>query len=844
MSLKVFIIVTALTVSVLSSLLSAVSVYRILLQQSEDFAIEASQQLAHQTFQSMYQIMRRGWTRAELLDFTSALEKESGALSISVHRGRKVTDLFGPLPEKKHPEVEWALSEGKDVTLRKGSSIVYVKVLKARRECLACHANATEGDVLGAVRVEQNLSSELGKARKVAALFSFGVALLPLSGAIFVILFLSSKLNRAVLQLERNIGEVNKISDLSKVDFSTVKTGFQELDKISRQVEILVEKLKKTAVDKEVLEFEMMLLEKFIITSEVLTDWQEFIVESLKEVSRIIKFAYFFTVFMSEENSFEAFVFWNCHDTETVRTRVEEDIRYGLEKVGLLSTDSHLVYHHRSINGRLGIVELDQVEVLAKKLVLERPIVGGAVGIGVYMMESKDLSKRIAVESLLSTLLNVIGSVKAIHRFTKEIEYYATRDPLTELYNQRVFWELLSYEVDRARRHQYKFALLVVDVDNFKVINDSYGHTFGDMFLRHVAALLLSSLRREDIVARYGGDEFVAILPYTDETGAYTAALRILDAFEREGMTAPDGRTVRATASIGVAVFPDHGEDPRHLFSVADEMMYKVKRSGKHGVRIPSVEDLDEIAHELARKNVMVMSAVEEGRVIPYFQPIADCSTLKVVAYEVLARIEEKDGSVIPAGKFIDIAESLSLVFKLDLMVFEKACRVLFDKFKNDDIKLFFNISPKALVLSNYLSDMKRILREIGLDPARIVFEITERETVRNLELLKKFVAELKMEGFQFAIDDFGSGFSSFAYVKHFPIDYIKVEGEFVRELKRSRVDYALVNSAVTLARILNIKTIAEFVESSETLDVLRAIGVDMAQGFYIGKPLRPEDII
>ncbi|MFN3505816.1 MAG: GGDEF domain-containing protein, partial [Caldimicrobium sp.] len=186
-----------------------------------------------------------------------------------------------------------------------------------------------------------------------------------------------------------------------------------------------------------------------------------------------------------------------------------------------------------------------------------------------------DYTKEIAIEAVLSSLLNVIGSVKAIHKYTKELEFYATRDSLTSLYNQRVFWELLTYEIERAKRFNYKFAVLLLDLDNFKVINDTYGHLFGDQFLKEMASLLENNKRKGDILARYGGDEFVFILPLCDLSQAVSVAERIRENLKVYKIKAPDGKELSITTTISIVIFPDHAETPKDLFAIADTLLYK-----------------------------------------------------------------------------------------------------------------------------------------------------------------------------------------------------------------------------------------------------------------------------
>ncbi|MCD8491449.1 MAG: bifunctional diguanylate cyclase/phosphodiesterase, partial [Geovibrio sp.] len=387
---------------------------------------------------------------------------------------------------------------------------------------------------------------------------------------------------------------------------------------------------------------------------------------------------------------------------------------------------------------------------------------------------------RLVVDSILTTLMNVVGSVKAIHLYTKDVEFFATRDPLTNLHNQRMFWDLLKAETKRAERHKSWFSLVVLDFDNFKLINDVYGHAFGDKLLQRFAERLRSTSREEDIVARYGGDEFTLILPEADEENAYTVVQRIKENLDAVNVLAPDGKNIKATTSIGIASYPFHADEDKKLFLVASNMMYKAKREGKNRICAPTGEDIINSLKEMGVKNQIILNAIENKSLIPYFQPIMSLTDNSVSVHELLMRIPV-NGRIMPAAEFIDDAEAMGVMHRMDLMLMEKA----FAEIRKAGYKgfLFINLSPKSLMMEEFAVQILSLTLKYGIDKSKIVFEITERETVKNISLLAHFIMKLKNEGFMFAIDDFGSGFSSFHYIKNFPIDFIKIEGDFIRNI-------------------------------------------------------------
>jgi EAL domain-containing protein (putative c-di-GMP-specific phosphodiesterase class I) len=283
-----------------------------------------------------------------------------------------------------------------------------------------------------------------------------------------------------------------------------------------------------------------------------------------------------------------------------------------------------------------------------------------------------------------------------------------------------------------------------------------------------------------------------------------------------------------------MAIYPLHADNVKDMFLFADNMMYKAKSAGKHQVAMPNEEEVAEVFRDMTQTTVQVVTAINEGRIVPFFQPIMDLQGNRIVAFEVLSRLA-LEGQHIEAGRFIEYAEKAGVIHRLDSMVMEKALRAAAAaKFRG---YIFMNLSPRALALSDFMATLKHIVAECGIDPGQIVFEITERDTVKNIVVLEKLVGELKLAGFKLAIDDFGSGFSSFQYLRRFPVDFLKIEGDFIIRILENQKDRAFVQTMHTLAADLGIKVIAEHVETQEVLDELRRMGIENAQGYFIGRP-------
>ncbi|MEK6744126.1 MAG: EAL domain-containing protein [Nitrospirota bacterium] len=434
-------------------------------------------------------------------------------------------------------------------------------------------------------------------------------------------------------------------------------------------------------------------------------------------------------------------------------------------------------------------------------------------------------------------VVSTVVLLRSLTKYVKEAESFTTRDPLTGLYNQHTFWDLLQYETQRSMRQKYKFSLLHIDVDNFKIINDTYGHEVGDRFLKDFSDILRAAVRKGDIPARFAGDNFTAILPVCDEEQAYVVAKRLMDSLRNHSITLPDGAVVQETISIGIAVFPSHAQDAKDLFLLADSMLGQAKSSGKDNMAFPSDGDNAEMLRHLSEKHIMILDALQHRKknIVPYFQPIVDVKNRSIMAYEVLTRIIVGD-QVIPAADFIEAAESMGAIGKIDYQLIEQAFIMV--KEKTYTGTLFLNLSPKAMVISDFMPTIRALFRDYAIDPGSMVFEITERDTVKNIRLFETFVRKLKDEGFRFAIDDFGAGYSSFQYLKNFPVDYLKVDGEFIRTMGgNGTMEREIVTSIAALATRLNIKTIAEYVESEAIMLDVDSAGIDYAQGYHIQRP-------
>ena len=590
-----------------------------------------------------------------------------------------------------------------------------------------------------------------------------------------------------------------------------------------------------------VLHFELRLIERFIITSNVITDWKEHVRKMLADFNEVIGSYFLFSLFVTREEVYELDIFWRARPSENTKTLMhqilDETIRNHPE---FRSLPTLTIYHNiLDPDSPLPEIDLSVLRLSTKTLILESPKVGGIAGVGIHSGKMRDMTGQLVVESLLTTVINVLGSVKAMYLYTKEIEYYASRDPLTGLHNQRIFWDLMEYEAERALRHNVPSSLLLIDCDNFKRINDTYGHAVGDLVLQALARLLEKACRTGDLVCRYGGDEFAVIASESDMAQARGVAERIQEEVRKFRVFPPDLPTpVTLTVSVGIATYPIHAKKPRDLFVVADHMMYRAKKLGRDLVVEASEDDVAEAFRAAGENQVLIINAIKEKRIVPVFQPILALSSETLYGYEVLSRItlSDDDPTLIPASEFIETVEEAGLIARMDYLSMEKAfSEIVRIGFRGP---VFVNLSPRSLIIADFLATVTTIVRIAGISPHQIVFEITERETVRNLRLLEKFIQNLKLNGFRFAIDDFGAGYASLNYLRFFPVDFLKIEGDFIRGLaEESPVNQAILRSIVTLANSLGIPTIGEYVEDATILERARDIGIHYGQGYHLGHP-------
>lgn len=429
-------------------------------------------------------------------------------------------------------------------------------------------------------------------------------------------------------------------------------------------------------------------------------------------------------------------------------------------------------------------------------------------------------------------------------RTESQLVHLANYDTLTGLYNRHRFQEELKQELCPADRKGAAGAVLFIDVDQFKYVNDTLGHQAGDELLKSIAALLRRCLRDTGIIARLGGDEFAIVLPATSSTQACLLAHELLEALRRH-ITVVGGQPVTVTASIGISLYPDHGVTSEELLARADLAMFQAKEKGRDGCLLyqPDENEQTQMESKLTWER-RIREALEHDSFVLYFQPILDLRHNRVVHYEVLLRLLDSQGQIVLPGAFLHVAERFGLIHAIDRWVVQRAIRLMAAREAiGQPICLEVNLSGKAFSDPELLPLIHREILATGIDPKSLILEITETAAIADTNLARDFIKDLNGLGCRFAIDDFGAGFSSFSHLKHLPVNYLKIDGGFISNLPNDPVDQHLVKTIVELARGLGKETIAEFVGDRETLSLLREYGVDFAQGYYVGRPCALDEL-
>ncbi|HEX6042198.1 putative bifunctional diguanylate cyclase/phosphodiesterase [Longimicrobium sp.] len=431
----------------------------------------------------------------------------------------------------------------------------------------------------------------------------------------------------------------------------------------------------------------------------------------------------------------------------------------------------------------------------------------------------------------------------ALHS-ARQAEHLAYHDPLTGLPNRRLLLDRLDVALAHARRNGHRVALLFVDLDRFKVINDSLGHSTGDELLRQVGTRLRAAVRAEDTLARLGGDEFVLLLPRLDAArGAGEVARKVLETLRDPFVVG--GRELFVTASAGVSVAPDDGEDGETLLRHADIAMYGGKQSRGDLYRFFAPE-MNQRALERLETESALRRALAGDELTLVYQPVVDLRTGRVCAAEALVRWRHPELGLLGPAEFLEVAEATGLIVPLGAWVLRTACGHArrWREAGHNDVRLLVNLSVRQFQEPALVQQVRETLEREGMPPELLELEITESVAMRDTAASEDVLGGLRSVGVRLSIDDFGTGYSSLEYLRRFPIHTLKVDRTFVRDVEADEGDAAIVSAVVAMAHRLGLTVIAEGVEHHGQLDFLRAQGCDCVQGFLLSRPLCPDTLL
>jgi diguanylate cyclase (GGDEF)-like protein/PAS domain S-box-containing protein len=435
----------------------------------------------------------------------------------------------------------------------------------------------------------------------------------------------------------------------------------------------------------------------------------------------------------------------------------------------------------------------------------------------------------------------MIRDITERKRIEQQINYMATHDALTGLPNRLMFSQLLNHAIRSAQRHGKQLAVLFIDLDRFKAINDALGHEAGDRMLKEMARRFKRSLRAVDVVGRLGGDEFIILTEEVDELSQIANVAHKILATTIQPMSL-QGEECRVTASIGISIYPGDGTDEQTLIKNADIAMYFAKEEGKNNYQFYS-KDIQSLSKKRLSIETNLRRALERNELSLEYQAKLDFKTGMITGVEALLRWKNPSlGSITPT-QFIPVAEETGLIVPIGRWVMKTACaqNVAWQREGLPPICMAVNLSLRQLMDENLLKDIKAALDESGMAPNLLELEITESMVMHNPDRLIELLTDIKKLGVRLAIDDFGTGYSSLAQLKNFPIDTLKVDRSFIRNLPQDSDNQAITQAIITMGNNLSLTVVAEGVETQEQKDFLRGLICDEMQGFYFSKPIAPD---
>lgn len=516
----------------------------------------------------------------------------------------------------------------------------------------------------------------------------------------------------------------------------------------------------------------------------------------------------------------------------------------------ILSTSKRTIELIQPDGALTGLLLADLVrseDSLVISVVLEHALQSAQQQVNIHI---KTRDTTLCFDFIITTCITETGDIELLavgrnitQRLTTEdaLRHLATHDVLTGLPNRSLLTDRLNMAMAQARRTGKGFAVLALDLDGFKKINDALGHPVGDILLREAGMRLRSALRDTDTLARVGGDEFIAILPSTlAEAEIQIVARRMISSIQQPFDI--QGHALYVSTSIGVATFPDHSDNEVKLLAHADTALYRAKETGKARYVLYDPQTFTKPVHDISIEAAM-FEAVKNGEFLLHYQPVVDACTRRIMGFEALMRWMHPELGLVPPIDFIPMAENNGLINLLGAWVLKAACVQIkrFEEATGRHLHVSVNVSPRQFRSDQFLNSLDDALALSGLQGKQLLLEITEGILMSDPEHAEVLLTKIAARGVRIAIDDFGTGYSSLAYLKRFPINTLKIDHAFVKDLPHSIKDAAICDVVISLANHLNLTTVAEGVEDEQQLQFLAARNCTFIQGFHTGRPMLPE---
>jgi diguanylate cyclase (GGDEF)-like protein len=466
-----------------------------------------------------------------------------------------------------------------------------------------------------------------------------------------------------------------------------------------------------------------------------------------------------------------------------------------------------------------------------------------AIGVLIFVSSERETFPPAFVELLQRLARNIVCALENFDRSDERINYLATHDSLTDLPNGTMFKQILNLSIKTAQRYRRQCAVLFIDLDRFKVINESLGHSAGDVLLVEFADRLQNALRASDVVARHGGDEFIILLNEITESAQVLSIAHALLAVLGSPLKL-SGYDCRITASIGAAIYPLHGTNVQSLMQNADIAMYQAKAEGKNSIRFFS-SDSKSAAVDRLETEMQLRHALEREEFCLHYQPILDVASGRLCGVEALLRWNHPQQGLLPPAKFISLVEETGLIVPIGRWVLQTACRqnMAWQRAGLAPVSMAVNVSPRQFSDEFLLRNIDEALAGSGMPPNLLQIEITESMVMFNVQRALQTLEAIQRRGVRLAIDDFGTGYSSMSLLKKFPIDTIKIDRSFVSDLAENTEDKAIAQAIISLGKALGLRIIAEGVETHEQNKFLRDHACDEIQGFLFSKPVTADQI-